>query len=125
MFKNFWAEIDGEKKDIMENGNVSCAFYVSSLLVIFGLIEKIHGTVEGTKEDLEKSGWKKIDQPEEGCVIIWKSSENIGHKHIGFYIGNNQAVSNSSKIGQPVIHNWLFEETEKREAEAMFKHPGL
>lgn len=109
IFRNLYAKINGKKVDITRNGNLSCAFYVSSILTIFQLIPKPHGTVEGTIRDLEQSGWKKIKTPKIGSILIWeKLNFNDGekHKHIGFYIGNNKAISNSEKIGNPNIHHW-------------------
>jgi hypothetical protein len=39
------------------------------------------------------------------------------HKHIGFYIGNNRAISNNSvHDGGPAEHDWTFEGKRKVEA---------
>ncbi len=112
MFRNLYAKVDGKKTDIMKNGDVSCAFFVSSILVLFKLIKEIHSTVDGTMRDLGQSGWQKITKPKIGNVIVWEKidfgNKNF-HKHIGFYIGNNKAIStSSSKYGQPVIHHWTY-----------------
>ena len=32
------------------------------------------------------------------------------HKHIGFYDGNNEAISNDSKSGTPQKHHWTYGE---------------
>ncbi|MDO8743301.1 MAG: hypothetical protein Q7J30_01975 [Candidatus Azambacteria bacterium] len=112
MFRNVYAKVDGKKTDIMKNGDVSCAFFASSILVLFKLIKEIHGTVDGTARDLGQSGWKKIKQPKIGSVIVWEKKDfgkKDFHKHIGFYMGNNKAIStNSSKNGQPAIHHWTY-----------------
>ncbi len=110
MFRNFYAKVNGKKRDIVREGELSCALFVSSLLTMFGLIQRIHGTVDGTVFDLEKSGWKKVPSPKPGDVLVWEArlqGKEI-HKHIGFSIGRDQAVSNSSKKGVPVQHHWLF-----------------
>ncbi|MDP3004294.1 MAG: hypothetical protein Q8N43_02195 [Candidatus Azambacteria bacterium] len=112
MFRNSYAKINDKKTDILQDGMLSCAFFVSSILVLFKLIKEIHGTVDGTVRDLEQSGWQKIKKPKIGSVIVWEKidfgNKNF-HKHIGFYIGNNKAIStNSFKKGRPVIHHWTY-----------------
>lgn len=132
MFRNSYAKINGKKTDILKNGMLSCAFFVSSILVLFKLIREIHGTVDGTVRDLEQSGWKKIAKPKVGSVIVWEKidfgNKNF-HKHIGFYIGNNKAIStNSFKKGQPVIHHWTYEIKRNkpiRKVEAIFWNKKL
>ncbi len=126
MFRTVYADIDKKKKNIIENGRVACALYVSSLLVIHKLIPEIHATVDSTVKALEKSGWKKISLPRIGCIIIWEKidfGKNDLHKHIGFYIGNRHAISNSSKKGSPVKHDVTF--NGKRKIELLLWHPKL
>lgn len=118
IFRNSYAKINGKKTDIMRNGELSCAFYVSSILALFKLVKEVHGTVEGTIKDLKKSGWKIIRKPKIGSVIVWKEidfGKDDIHKHIGFYIGNNQAISNNSKLGYPSKHHWTFKNKRKVE----------
>lgn len=118
MFRNFWVFDDGKEKDAMRNGELSCAFYVSSVLTLSGLIEKIHGTVASTTEDMEKSGWHKIKKPRIGSVLIWEKQTfgDKDHAHIGFYIGRNRAISNSADRGFPIRHDWQFNGSRKIEA---------
>ena len=126
MFRTIYAFIDKKKKDILENGRVACALYVSSLLVINKLIGEIHATVDSTVKALKKAGWKKISKPRIGCIIVWEKvdfGKNDLHKHIGFYIGNRQAISNSSKKGYPVKHDVTF--NGKRKIELLLWHPKL
>ncbi|HLB32488.1 MAG TPA: hypothetical protein VJL27_02955 [Patescibacteria group bacterium] len=111
LFRNFYAKVDGKKADIMRNGELSCAFYVSSVLVLFKFIIGVHGTVDSTIKDLKDSGWKEIKKPKIGSVLIWEKMDfgnNSIHKHIGFFIGGNKAISNSYKLGYPVEHSWNF-----------------
>ncbi len=118
MFRNLYAEIEWAKKDITENGNLSCAFFVSSLLKILGLTKEIHATVDGTVRDLLSSEWYEISEPKVGAVLVWEKvdfGENSFHKHIGFYMGENKAISNDAKIGNPQIHDYTFEGTRKIE----------
>jgi len=111
IFRNSYAKINNKKTDILQNGNLSCAFFISSILVLFKLIKEIHGTVDETVRDLEQSGWQKITKPKIGSVIVWEKIDfgnKDFHKHIGFYIGNNKAISNSSKWKYPTIHRWTY-----------------
>ena len=114
-WQHLYAIINGQKTDIMRNGDLSCAFFVSSILTQFNLIEKIHGTVAGTIFDLEKSGWQKLKKIptaiKPGSVLVWEAKigkTGESHKHIGFYLGNDQTVSNSSKTGQIAKHHFTF-----------------
>ncbi len=109
MFRNLYATVDGERKDITKNGELSCAFFVSSVLLPFKLIKEMHATVTSTVVDLEAVGWSVTDNPSPGDVIEWDEADlgNSGpHKHIGFYIGNETAISNSHTEGAPVEHSW-------------------
>ncbi len=111
IFANYFAKINSKEKDILENGRLSCAFFVSSILKIFNLIENIHLTVKGTIKDLEKSGWQKTKKPKIGDILVWE--EKQGHYHIGFYLGREQAVSNSSKKGFPEKHHFTYSNQRK------------
>lgn len=129
-FRNSYAKVGGKKKDILENGGLSCAFFVSSILVICDLIREIHATVGGTAKDLEKSGWVKIGKPEIGSVIVWEAVDfgRGEHKHIGFYVGDGKAISNHHKKGFPVVHHWTFGEKngkERRKVEAIYWNERL
>ena len=124
MFKNLWADVDGVKTDVMEDGWLSCAFYVSAILHMFGYVKSIHGTVETTIKDLKESGWIEIDELVVGSVIVWKPGKTTnGHSHIGFYVGEGQAISNDSWKKCPMKGGWKFDG--KREVEAIFWKTGL
>jgi hypothetical protein len=112
---------DGKKsKDILKNGELSCAFYVSVILRILGLIKEPHATVDGLVKDMENSGWQKIDKLQKGAVIVWEPKN--GHKHIGFYLGNKKVVSNNSKKKFPTIHSINYQ---KRKIIAIYHHEEL
>lgn len=110
IFQNLYFKQGTKKIDVLQNGNLSCAVFVSSILRNFYLIKDCHTTVIGTVRDLERSGWRKVSKPKIGGVIVW--GENNGpaglHKHIGFYIGRNLVISNSSKNKVPKKHHWTF-----------------
>lgn len=126
MFRNLYAKVDGKKKDLAENGNLSCALFVSSILYLFKLIKDVHATVNGTVKDLRESGWTQIYKPKPGAVLVWVEKDfgkGEAHKHIGFFIGKGKAISNSSKKGWPTEHDWKF--YDKREVELILWNPKL
>lgn len=123
-FRNAYAMVNDKKTDITKNGDSSCALFVSSILVIFKLIKEIHVTVNGTLKDMKKNGWQEIKEPREGCILIWKEKETgEKHKHIGFYIGNDKAVSNNAQKRYPTKHKWDI--YNGRKLEAIFWNPKI
>lgn len=112
MFRNFYLKQGDETFDSLKDGELSCAFYVSSVLTTFALIERIHGTVAVTVKDLENSGWARLDKPTPGDVIVW-DADAAGHEHIGFYIGRAMAVSNSTAKRKISKHHWTYNDTRK------------
>ncbi len=125
LFRNLYAQVDQENKDNTNDGNLSCAFFVSSVLVLFKLIGEGHATVKSTVADMEESGWKEIKEPKIGSILVWEKKEINGglNSHIGFYLGDNQAISNNSKTGKPVTHHWTYNQT--RKVEEIYWHQKL
>jgi len=99
---NYFIDSKLQSKDILKNGQLACAFYVSSLLYLTKFISDLHTTVEGTIKDLEKNGWYKIDKPKKGAIVLW--DKKSAHFHIGFCWNKNKAISNSSSKKSPIIH---------------------
>lgn len=95
--------------EVLQNGNLACAYFVSSILLHFGLLDNFYVNVEEAIAAMKAKGWRSAKRPVPGAVIIWaerRFRKNARpHKHIGFYIGPGRAVSNSSRTGYPVIHN--------------------
>jgi len=110
LFRNFFALVDGKKKDILQSGDLSCAYFVSCVLKIFGLIKNPHLTVKRTIADMKQSGWRETKNLKVGCVLVWEKQRfnKDDHAHIGFYIGNNQAISNFYKKRTPMKHSFTF-----------------
>jgi hypothetical protein len=137
LFRNLYATVDGVEKDILEDGQVSCASFVSSLLYFLNSvfeqeqkprwIASSHATVSGTEKDLEQSGWVQIPELREGAVIAWEpiQFEHDGvHSHIGFYIGNGRAISNMSNAsGIPREHDATYDGS--RKIVRIWWHPAL
>lgn len=118
MFRNNFFELDGKKIDIVKNWSDSCAYFVSSVLKVFGLIENIHATVDGTVKDILEYWWEeyKWNKIQIWTILVWE--ENKWHKHIWFYIGNDEAVSNSSSKKEVVKHSYNY--NGKRSIEKMY-----
>ena len=117
MFRNFYvSKPDRGEFDALNDGEDSCAFYVSSVLVLFRKIGSIHGTVTGLIADLENSGWKKVHIPDPGDVLIWEPQEFNGmfQEHVGIALGNDTAVSNSYRAKSPIMHNINFSEQNRK-----------
>lgn len=119
-FRSVYFNVGEEVKDILKKGDLSCAFYVSVVLKIVGLISSIHATVLGTIKDLEGSGWHQIKNPKKFAVVVWDSDEKYKHLHIGICINKNLAVDNSSKLKSPQIHK-----IDHRKIKVLYFHPNL
>src|SRR3989344_997793 len=91
MFRNLYFEIDGKEVDVLEDGGLSCAMFVSSILYLNKLIGDIHTTVVGTEKDMLESGWYEIRDLKLGAVIIWEkkigNKDGLPHYHNGFFMG--------------------------------------
>ena len=109
-YRQAFASVDGLKKEILNDGEFSCAYFVSSVLHQFLVLDHPHATVDGTVVAMQNAGWQEITEPQFGCVLIWEPLEIDGesHKHIGFYLNEHEAVSNSSIEHTPVLHHPNF-----------------
>jgi len=127
LFQTMYFKQNGEAVDVLENGNLSCAVYVSSLLYLHGLLKEQHTWVSTTIADLKESGWKDITTQRPGGVIVWGPWEHSTHKHIGFSLGGNLAVSNVDTKRSPQEHHATYGENDdgspKRPIEAVYWHP--
>ncbi len=110
LFRNFYIYLGKKRKDAVEGGKLSCAFFVSSILRNFGLIKEPHLTVKSALKDMKQSGWFEIKKPRQGAILVWekRKDERGIHKHIGFYICNHRAISNSFYQRKPIRHHWTF-----------------
>jgi hypothetical protein len=125
LFRNFYVKNKRKKIDVLKNGELFCAFFVSSILYLFKLIKDVHTTVDSTVKDLQESAWQIVKRPKAGSIIVWEKIDFGGgdiHKHIGFYIGKGKAISNNYKLGYPTEHNWIFP---KRQVEMIFWNKKL
>ena len=132
LFRNLYADVNGEEKDILEDGALSCAVFASAVLLNQELIKKPHATVSGTVKDMFESGWREIAQLGPGAVILWEKiifEDGKEHSHIGFYIGNEEAISNSFADKCPRRHHITYGTNQdgapKRKIEKIYWHPEL
>src|SRR3990167_2875646 len=130
LFRNMYADIDGVEKDILEDGALSCAIFASAVLLNLELIKKPHATVSGAVKDMFESGWREIAQLGPGAVILWEKiifEDGKEHYHIGFYIGNEEAISNSFADKCPRRHHITYGTNQdgapKRKIEKIYWHP--
>jgi len=126
LFRNLYLEINKERIDATRNGKFSCAYFVSAILLMSGLIKEMHATVDKTVKDMEKFGWKRrrIAKVKPGDIIAWErmmAEDKKLHSHIGFYIGNKKAISNSWQKRIPAVHSWNY--NGKRKIIAIYHWP--
>jgi len=122
MFQNFYAEVDGTEKDLNRDGALGCAIVASSILYLQNslleflkkpkLIQFVHANVPSTEKDMLENGWQEISELKEGAVIVWEpktGADNTPHLHMGFYLNDQEAMSNDSNgNGMPSIHHPTF-----------------
>ncbi len=137
MFRNLYALVDGQEQDILRDGQVSCAVFVSAVLYLQNAalefegkprwISFTHATVPSTEKDMEKNGWVQIPDVREGAVVTWEPityADGATHWHVGFYIGNDRAISNASNdSGVPKEHHSTYDG--KRQIVRIWWHPTL
>jgi hypothetical protein len=122
--------------DVLNDGELSGAWYVSFILSAFTLIDNPHVTVDSTIKDMEKNGWYERKDSLPGSVVVWEPvkypEDEDSHKQIGFLIDrgpNENAVSHSFKTRSPKRH--LIEPIDEkvapegRKITKIFWHPKL
>lgn len=127
MFRNLYALVNGTERDILKNGELSCAAFISGVLTLNGLIDRPHATVDGTEKAIRVGGWVEVEKPQEGAVLAWEGiryEDGQVHRHMGFFVGNDRAVSNASNAeGVPREHHWTYDGT--RKVDRIWWHPAL
>jgi len=131
-YRQYFVEIDGQKIDLLENGQLSCAHYVSNVLLGFALVKEGHCTVISTIKDMLVSGWQSIKEPRSGSVLLWEKQLQASGRvtiHIGFYIMDGLAISHRDDIRAPRIHHWTYgtkeDGTPVRKVQKIYWHDRL
>jgi hypothetical protein len=125
LFRNAYFHVDGERVDVLNNGDLSCAVFVTAILKLFDLSPEINTTVHGAIEAMLSSGWNEINEARRGCVFVWEShpgDDGHQHKHIGFCTGPNTAISNNWQNRCPIVHGHDYRGLA---IERMLWHPAL
>src|SRR5436190_12041946 len=128
MFRNFYMVQDGTERDALENGALSCAVFVSSILYLQNNLLKelwlksTHANVGSTIKDMVEHGWVETSELKPGAVVVWE--QQAGHEHIGFFVGGEDAISNDSRgTGFPHKHHITYNDT--RKVEKILWHAAL
>ena len=133
MFRKLFVSRQDGPYDVIGNGDLACAFFVSSILALCQLTrDGVHTTVDETIRDMMESGWYEVKEKQVGAVVVWglklSDTDGLMHRHIGFCMGEVLAVSTNSKRRSPQIHllEGLLTETGKpRGVQAYYMHPSL
>lgn len=113
IFNSLFVEESGKSRDVMNDGEFSCAFFVSSLLALFESIDKPCATVATLRGKLKAGkGWQEVgeDGVEPGDVVFWQKvrfEDGSENAHVGFAINGKEAVSTDYKkrqIGKNPLH---------------------
>ena len=122
IFKNVYFKVGKHNKDIVNNGELSCAIYVSSILYLLDLIDGPHATVKTTIRKLLENRWGEVKSPQRGDILVWQKKKD--HEHIGFYLNNKVAISNSSfKNGRIIKHHPTY--NNKRVIKNIFRYKNF
>jgi hypothetical protein len=110
LFRSIWVfdKKNQREFDALEGGDGSCAYVVSGVLYLHGLIDAPHATVATTVERMHEYGWRATDTPIEGDIVQWPAHND--HMHIGFYLSEHECISNNSKQGIPVKHGLTMQD---------------
>lgn len=133
MFKKLYRKAPEGPEDVIEDGNLSCAFYTSSILALFGLTKQgVHTWVGNTITDMVKSGWELCDEPGPARIVVW---EKVGtHFHIGFCLDEKRAVSTYDGDRLPACtlprEHWIIGSLKNtdgtvRQVKCFYRHPAL
>ena len=93
-----------EKKDVLNDGEFSCAFFVSGILYMFEMTKKPVSTVKNLKEQIETSEmWNKVEEGDvqEGDLVFWqkvKFEDGSENAHVGFAVSGAEAISTDYKL---------------------------
>lgn len=124
-WRHLYATTESGPIDLLEDGALACSYFVSSILLTAGLIKEMHATVAGCLKDLETFGWKETPRPKAGAIVVWEPQieGDASHAHIGFYINERTAISNSTHRRSPRRHALSFRG--RRAVTGFWTHPDI
>jgi len=109
-YRHFYVVKNGKKIDVLKSGRLSCAYYLSSILKEFNLIWKVHQTISVTLWDMRLHGWRRTKKLTPGSILYWEKRKgpNGWHEHIGFYLGEDKAISHRGEVRVPILHHYTY-----------------
>lgn len=103
LYRNVFAlNAEGKEFDALDDGENSCAYFISCILTMHKLIDSPHAVVDTTIKCMLDAGWYETPNPSPGSVIYWPKKD--GHSHIGFLVDQDNVISNSSSKRSPQRH---------------------
>ncbi|MCA9356668.1 hypothetical protein H6784_03160 [Candidatus Nomurabacteria bacterium] len=125
MFNSMFVRLkdSGAVTDILNDGEFSCAFYVSSVLMLLRVIEKPRATVLKLKEVIvNDSNWQtvEVDTIEPGDVIFYvktKFKDGTSNAHVGLALSKGEVVSTDHRVKKVAKHP-----VDYRPIEAVFRY---
>ncbi len=123
LFKHIYVrdKRDGREFDALDNGTDACAYSVSGILALHGLIDHPHATVGTTVKHMLEAGWVETKNPKPGDVVQWAAQGD--NMHMAFFIGDGQVIGNSTTDRVPKQYSLTL--PDGREPIAYFTHPSL
>jgi hypothetical protein len=131
--KSFILDSDDKVHDLYEDGNLSCAYHVSTTLKMCELWkDQAVGNVGSLVDKLPQNGWYQIDSPRPGAIIVY--GRNLLHRawatmHIGIIVGEDEVISNGSNdshiIRRHPINYTKLKSGQWREIEGYWWHPDF
>lgn len=132
-YRHFWINKWWKDIDILQDGNLSCAYYVSNLLKQFNLIKAWSANTKSTISMLLEKWRYEIDNQTNAndipiwSVIVrqwWYGNDGL-HSHIWFFVWDENVISNDSyqqdRSGMdyeepqycPIVHHYNYRWTRK------------
>ncbi len=125
LFRNFYASFDGVEQDTLGDGSNSCAYFATSILRMFGALPSTSATVVRAVEKMQEAGFQKVDAPEPGDVIVYEpialEPDGKPQEHMGFYVGEEKAISHSAFVKAPALHDYLTRDSLERKIQAVYR----
>ena len=98
--KSFILDSEGNVHDLYEDGNLSCAYHISTTLKMCELWKnEAIANVDSLVNKLPENGWTQIDEPRPGALIVYGKNQlhrAWATKHVGILVGSDEVVSNGS-----------------------------
>jgi hypothetical protein len=91
-YQTLYMQVNGVAKDVLDAGELACAWSLSSILHRFALLDEPQVNVPRLLQCMGNHNWYQIQKPRDGAVIVWDSrlgrKSRVHHYHIGFAKGN-------------------------------------